>query len=70
MLWLLRRRKRLLLCKEKKYPPVFLLRKNPAPFRQGGPVKYKTCRVNPGRFLLYKENHALDAWFNKAYGGE
>jgi len=20
--------------------------------------------------LLYKENHALDAWFNKAYGGE
>jgi len=24
---------------------------------------------NPGAFL-YKENHALDAWFNKAYGGE
>ena len=21
-------------------------------------------------FLLYKENHALDAWFNKAYGGK
>ena len=20
--------------------------------------------------LLYKENHALDAWFNKAYGDE
>jgi len=20
--------------------------------------------------FLYKENHALDAWFNKAYGGE
>ena len=19
-------------------------------------------------FFLYKENHALDAWFNKAYG--
>ena len=23
-----------------------------------------------GEKLLYKENHALDAWFNKAYGGE
>ena len=22
------------------------------------------------RFLLYKENHALDAWFKKAYGDE
>ena len=21
-------------------------------------------------FLLYKENHALDAWFSVAYGGE
>ena len=21
-------------------------------------------------FFLYKENHALDAWFNKAYGDE
>ena len=20
--------------------------------------------------FLYKENHALDAWFNKAYGGK
>ena len=20
--------------------------------------------------FLYKENHALDVWFNKAYGGE
>ena len=26
--------------------------------------------ILPGGILLYKENHALDAWFNKAYGGE
>ena len=26
---------------------------------------WKTDRV-----FLYKENHALDAWFNKAYGGK
>ena len=23
-----------------------------------------------GDFLLYKENHALDAWFSRAYGDE
>ena len=23
-----------------------------------------------GEAFLYKENHALDAWFKKAYGGE
>jgi len=29
----------------------------------------KACRNFPAGFL-YKENHALDAWFKKAYGGE
>ena len=29
----------------------------------------KKGRVNNPPFL-YKENHALDAWFKKAYGGE
>ena len=24
----------------------------------------------PALAFLYKENHALDAWFGKAYGGE
>ena len=31
------------------------------------------CFIGPlpmGGLLLYKENHALDAWFKKAYGGE
>ena len=30
--------------------------------------KEKTPGFSGG--FLYKENHALDAWFNKAYGGE
>ena len=24
--------------------------------------------ISIGGFFLYKENHALDAWFQKAYG--
>ena len=31
---------------------------------------YEEPPVLPGGSFLYKENHALDAWFNKAYGGE
>ena len=28
------------------------------------------CTMSISVLFLYKENHALDAWFNKAYGGE
>ena len=28
------------------------------------------CRQVDGSVFLYKENHALDAWFYRAYGGE
>ena len=31
---------------------------------------YEEPPVLPGGSFLYKENHALDAWFYKAYGGE
>ena len=34
------------------------------------PVKPQKPRQYRCRGLLYKENHALDAWFKKAYGGE
>jgi len=27
-------------------------------------------RTPGARTFLYKENHSLDAWFNKAYGGK
>ena len=30
----------------------------------------KKGRIAKCALLLYKENHALDAWFNKAYGGK
>ena len=30
----------------------------------------KSRQVSHLSAFLYKENHALDAWFNKAYGGE
>ena len=30
--------------------------------------KKKDARGHP--FFLYKENHALDAWFDEAYGDE
>ena len=33
-------------------------------------MKKGNCPPEMAGSLLYKENHALDAWFNKAYGGE
>ena len=39
--------------------------------RDGKPVPYTAKRLDRiGQAFLYKENHALDAWFNKAYGDE
>ena len=31
---------------------------------------YEEPPVLPGGSFLYKENHALDAWFDEAYGDE
>ena len=38
--------------------------------RAFGKILFENSSVQPGLFLLYIENHAVDAWFKRAYGDE